>query len=62
MGDDIPVYTVSAAVSDFSRTCHSSVARSVLFLPQREKKRGRADTANGNVKMCIRDRDKEGDP
>ena len=50
MGDDIPVYTVSDAVADFSRTCHSSVARSVLFLPQRDEKRGRADTANGNVR------------
>ena len=33
-----------------SRTHHSGVARSVLFLPQREEKRGRADTANGNVR------------
>lgn len=50
MGDDIPVYTVSAADSSLSRTHHSGVACSVLFLPQREEKCGRADTANGNVR------------
>ena len=50
MGDDISVYTVPAADSSLSRTHHSGVARSVLFLPQREEKRGRADTANGNVR------------
>lgn len=53
MGDDIPVYTVSAADSSLSRARHSGVACSVLFLPQREEKRGRADTANGNVIVSL---------